>query len=167
MSGIQMSSIHIVVWYSDHHLNNGPVFKWRSEYLTKFSSVFKWHSNNGPFGDQTTFSHSNTSIQIPTAFENLKFLCPVFLYAVQILVCTKNVWFSNGWDDYAVWKLDVVDHSKQDTSGFRIPTFYLLPDHATQDNGWVPIKGSRDYRKTPKWTISRPLWRDSNITNGR
>ena len=44
---IQMSGIQMVVWYSDHHLNTGLVFKWQSEYWTKFSPVFKWHSNKG------------------------------------------------------------------------------------------------------------------------
>ena len=48
MSGIQMSSIQMVGWYTDHHSNTGP--------------VFKWHSNNGPFGDWTTFDHSNTRL---------------------------------------------------------------------------------------------------------
>ena len=52
---IQMSGIQMVVRYSNHHLNTGPVFKWWSEYQTKFSPVFKWHSNNRPFGDRTTF----------------------------------------------------------------------------------------------------------------
>ena len=41
-----MSGIQMVVRYSDHHLITGP--------------VFKWNSNNGPFGDWTTFDHSNT-----------------------------------------------------------------------------------------------------------
>ena len=30
-----------------------PVFKWWSEYRTKFSPEFKWHLNYGPFGDRT------------------------------------------------------------------------------------------------------------------
>ena len=62
LSGIQMSGIQVVVQYSDHHSNTGPVFKWRSEYRTKSSPVFKWHSNNGPFGDHTTFNHLNTRL---------------------------------------------------------------------------------------------------------
>ena len=35
----------MVVWYSDHHLNTGLVFKWQSEYPTKFSLGFKWHKS--------------------------------------------------------------------------------------------------------------------------
>ena len=57
-----MSSIQMVVRYSDHHWNTSPLFKWWSEYRTKFSPVFKWHSNNGPFGNQTTFDHLNTRL---------------------------------------------------------------------------------------------------------
>ena len=57
-----MSDIQIMVRYSDHHLNNVPVFKWQSKYQTKFSPVFKWHLNNRPFGDQTTFDHFNTRL---------------------------------------------------------------------------------------------------------
>ena len=41
---------------------SGPVFKWWSEYQSKFSPVFKWNSNNRPFGDQTIFKHSNTRL---------------------------------------------------------------------------------------------------------
>ena len=48
LSGIQMSGIQMVVGYSDHHLNTGP--------------VFKWHSNNRPFGDRTTIDHLNTRL---------------------------------------------------------------------------------------------------------
>ena len=48
LSVIQMSDIQMVVWYSDHHSNTGL--------------VFKWHSNNWPFGDRTTFDHSNTRL---------------------------------------------------------------------------------------------------------
>ena len=62
LSGIQMSGIQMVVRYSDHHANTGPVFKWWSEYWTKFSRVFKWHSNNGSFGDRTIFDHLNTRL---------------------------------------------------------------------------------------------------------
>ena len=62
LSGIQMSSIQMVVQYSDHHLDTGLVFKWWSEYWTKFSPVFKWHSNNRPFGDLTAFDHLNTRL---------------------------------------------------------------------------------------------------------
>ena len=57
-----MTSIQIGVWYSDHHSNNGHVFKWWSEYRTKFSLVFKWHSNKEPFSDQTTFDHLNNRL---------------------------------------------------------------------------------------------------------
>ena len=59
---IQMSSIQMVVWYSDHHLNTALVFKWCSEYRTKFSPVFIWHSNNGPFRYRTAFDHLNTRL---------------------------------------------------------------------------------------------------------
>ena len=62
MSGIQMFGIQMVVQYSDHHLNTGPVFKWCSEHRTKFCPVFKWHLSNRPFGDQTTFDHLNTRL---------------------------------------------------------------------------------------------------------
>ena len=62
LSGIQMFGIQMVVRYSDHHSNTGPVFKWCSEYRTKFSPVFKWNSSNWPFGDQTTYDHSNTRL---------------------------------------------------------------------------------------------------------
>ena len=41
LSGIQMSGILMVIRYSDHHSNTVPVFKWWSEYPTKFSPVFK------------------------------------------------------------------------------------------------------------------------------
>ena len=54
-----MSGIQMVAWYSDHISNTGQVFKWGFDYQTKFSPVLKWHSNNGPFGDRTTFDHSN------------------------------------------------------------------------------------------------------------
>ena len=54
--------IQMVVQYSDHHLNTSPVFKWCSQCQTKFSPVFKWHSNNGSFGDRTTFDHLNTRL---------------------------------------------------------------------------------------------------------
>ena len=57
-----LSGIQMVVWYSDHHSDTGPVFKWRSEYLTKFSLVFKWHTNNGPFGDWTNLDQLNTRL---------------------------------------------------------------------------------------------------------
>ena len=40
------SGIQMVVPYLDHHSNTG--------------GLFKWHSNNGPFGNQTTFDHFNT-----------------------------------------------------------------------------------------------------------
>ena len=62
LSGIQMSGIQMVVGYSDHHSNTGPVLKWWSEYNTKFSPVFKWHLNNGQFGDRTTFDHSKARL---------------------------------------------------------------------------------------------------------
>ena len=63
MLKVSVYSLYRYYKNSDHHLfNNGPVFKWWSEYQTKFSPVFKWHSNNGPFDDHTTFDHSNTRI---------------------------------------------------------------------------------------------------------
>ena len=46
------------------------------------------------------------------------------------------------------------------TYGWRIKKYqkmWILP---------LKIKGRRDYRMTPKWTISRLSWRDSNVTNG-
>ena len=57
-----MTIIQIVAWYSDHHLNAGPVFKWCSEYWTKFCQVFKWHSNTGLFSNQTAFDHLNNRL---------------------------------------------------------------------------------------------------------
>ena len=46
----------LLVRYSDvWYLNGSSVFRPPFEYRTKFSPVFKWHSNNGPFGDRTTF----------------------------------------------------------------------------------------------------------------
>ena len=43
-----MSGIQMVVQYSDHHLDTGP--------------LFKWHLNAGPFSVQTTFKPSNTRL---------------------------------------------------------------------------------------------------------
>ena len=57
-----LSSIQMLVQYSDHHLYTSPTFKWWSEYQTLFSPVFKCHSNKGPFSDQITFDHSNTRL---------------------------------------------------------------------------------------------------------
>ena len=48
LSGIQMSVIQMVVQHSDHHSNAILVFKWWSEYRTKFIPVFKWHLNTRP-----------------------------------------------------------------------------------------------------------------------
>ena len=62
VSGIHVSGIQMVVGYSDHHSIPVPVFKWWSEYRTKFSPVFKWHLTNRSFSDQTTFNHPNTRL---------------------------------------------------------------------------------------------------------
>ena len=39
ITNFHLSGIQMVVRYSDHHLNTGPVFKWWSEYQTKFSKL--------------------------------------------------------------------------------------------------------------------------------
>ena len=43
----------------------------------------------------------------------------------------------------------------------------FLASNITSLNFLVMCKGRRDYRMTSFTTISRPSWRDSNVTNGR
>ena len=51
ITNFYLSSIHMVVLYSDHHSNTCPVFKCWSEYWTKFSIAngpdFECHLNSG------------------------------------------------------------------------------------------------------------------------
>ena len=62
LSITQMSSIQMVVRYLDHHLDTRLVFKWWSEYQTKYNLVFKSHFNTRLFGNRTTFNNSKTRL---------------------------------------------------------------------------------------------------------
>ena len=79
--GIQMSGILMVVGYSDHYLNTGPLYKWWSE----FSWVFKWHLNTGPFSYRAIFDHLNTRM--------VWYSDP---HCIQKLSKTEPAWFFEG-----------------------------------------------------------------------
>ena len=60
-NAFKWSAYKLCLMYYTRHLNTGPIHTsicpvWLG------CPVFKWHSNNGPFGIQPFFDHSNTEL---------------------------------------------------------------------------------------------------------
>ena len=88
--GIQMSGIQMVVRNSDPHSNTGLVFKWWSEYQTKFRLVCKWHSDTGQHLTIWKIYESYYNKQVKYIFWWSVFMIMPVFYILYFLVGKKS-----------------------------------------------------------------------------